>query len=91
MEKEQNKFRFNNEEATFNISMSMIQSGELQTVSVISYKVESTSELLNEERLGVEAQATVIMNFESYGIEEYGSLVAALDRSDVRFKPKKLV
>ena len=30
------------------------------------------------------------MNFESDGIEEYGSLVVAIDRSDVRFKPKKL-
>ena len=30
------------------------------------------------------------MNFDSDCIEEYGSLVAALDRGDVRFKPKKL-
>ena len=30
------------------------------------------------------------MNFESDGIEEYGSLVVALDRGEVRFKPKKL-
>ena len=30
------------------------------------------------------------MNFESDGIEEYGSLVVALDRGDVLFKPKKL-
>lgn len=30
------------------------------------------------------------MNFESDCIEEYGSLVAALDRGDVCFKPKKL-
>ena len=29
------------------------------------------------------------MNFESDCIEEYKSLVAALDRGDVRFKPKK--
>ena len=40
--------------------------------------------------LGVEALATVIMNFDSDCIEEYGSLVAALDRGDDRFKPKKL-
>ena len=40
--------------------------------------------------LGVEALATVIMNFDSDCIEEYGSLVVALDRGDVRFKPKKL-
>ena len=29
------------------------------------------------------------MNFDSDCIEEYESLVAALDRGDVRFKPKK--
>ena len=31
----------------------------------------------------------MIINFESDCIEEYGSLVAALDRGDVWFKPKK--
>ena len=42
-----------------------------------------------EERLGVEELAAVIMNFDSDCIEEYKSSVAALDRGDVRFKPKK--
>ncbi|WP_353806038.1 hypothetical protein, partial [Acinetobacter baumannii] len=37
---------------------------------------------------GVEALAAVIMNFDSECIEEYGPLVAALDRGNVRFKPK---
>ena len=32
------KFRFNNEEATFNICRSMRQSSELQSVSVVSYQ-----------------------------------------------------
>ena len=32
----------------------------------------------------------MIMKFESDCSEEYGSLVAALDRGDVRFKPEKL-
>ena len=32
------KFRLNNEKATFNICRSMRQSGELQSVSVVSYK-----------------------------------------------------
>ena len=32
------KFLLNNEEATFNICRSMRQSGELQSVSAISYK-----------------------------------------------------
>ena len=32
----------------------------------------------------------MIMNFESDGIEEYGSLVAALERGEFQSKPKKL-
>ena len=48
-----------------------------------------TFEIQIEERLGVEALAAVIMNFDSDCTEEYESLVAALDRGDVRFKPKK--
>lgn len=39
------KFLLNNEETTFNISRSMRRSGELQLVSVISYKVKSSSEV----------------------------------------------
>ena len=39
------KFRLNNEEVTFNICLSMRQSGELQTVSAISYRVENLSEV----------------------------------------------
>ena len=38
MEKGQMTFRLNNEEATFNICRTMRQSGELQSVSVISHK-----------------------------------------------------
>ena len=38
MEKGQMKFRLNNEEATFNICRSMMQSGELQSVSDVSYR-----------------------------------------------------
>ena len=58
-------------------------------VYAISYTVEDASEVQIEERLGVEALAAVIMNFDSDGIEEYGSFVAALDRGNVHFKPKK--
>ena len=43
MGKGQMKFRLNNEEVTFNICRSMKQSGELQMVYAISYRVESTS------------------------------------------------
>ena len=38
IEKGQMKFRLNNYEATFNICRSMRKSGELQSVSAISYK-----------------------------------------------------
>ena len=77
-EKGQMKFRLNNEEVTFNICRSMRQSGDLQSVSVISYRVDESSEVQTEERLGVELLAAVIMNFDIDSIVEYGSLVATL-------------
>ena len=40
VEKGQMKFRLNNEEVTFNICRSMRHSGEIQSVSAISYKVK---------------------------------------------------
>ena len=89
MQKGQMKFWLNNEKVTFNICRSMTLSGELQSVFAISYNMGETSETQIEERLGVEALVAVIMNFDSNCIEEYESLVAALDRGDVRFKPKK--
>ena len=49
MEKGQMKFRLNNEEATFNICRSMRQSGELQSVYVISYKEKMKKE--NEQKI----------------------------------------
>ena len=48
-----------------------------------------SSETQIEKNLGVKALAAVIMNFDNACIEEYESLVSALDRGDVRFKPKK--
>ena len=56
----------------------MIQRGEIQMISFISYRVESMFEVQIKKRLGVEALEVVIMNFESDCIDEYGSLVAAL-------------
>ncbi|KAG5615068.1 hypothetical protein H5410_014892 [Solanum commersonii] len=56
------------------------QSGELQTVSAITYRVESGSEVQIEERLGIEALAAIMINFDSDGIEEYDELVATLDK-----------
>ena len=44
-----------------------------------------TSETQIEERLGVEVSVEVIINFYSDCIEEYESLVTALNRGDVRF------
>ena len=75
---------------TFDISMSVRKSGDIKLVSAISYRVEKSFEAEIEECLGVEALAEVIMNFDSDFIQEYGSLVATLDRGYVRFKPKKL-
>ena len=46
------KFRLNNEGATFNICRSMRQSGELQSVSAISYKekIKKNHDLQSEKR-----------------------------------------
>ncbi|XP_069154582.1 uncharacterized protein [Solanum lycopersicum] len=62
------------------ILRSMRQSGEIQLVCAISYRVEKSSEVQIEEHLGVEALAAVIMNFDSDCIKENESLVATLDR-----------
>ena len=45
MEKGLMKFLLNNEKATFKICRSMRQSGEIQSVFSISYKVEKSSEV----------------------------------------------
>ena len=58
-------FRLNNEEETFNISRTMKQIGEVRMVSFISYRVEILSKVQIDERLGFEALAAVIMNFDS--------------------------
>ena len=67
----------------------MRQSGELQSVSTIPYKVGKSSKTHIKERLGVEVLAAVIMNIHNDCIEEYGSLVLAIDHGDVLFKSKK--
>ena len=48
------------------------------------------SEVQINESLGAEELEAIIMNFESDGTEEYGSLVMALEKSKYQFKPKKL-
>ena len=45
MDKGKIKFWLNNEEVTFNICRSMRQSGELQSISSISYNIGETSEI----------------------------------------------
>ena len=84
------KFRLNNEEATFYMCRSIKQSGELQKIFSISYRVENVPEVQIEVRLSVEALEEVIMNFDSVGIEEYDAFVDTLERNKYRSKPKKL-
>ena len=57
MDKGKMNLGLNNEEATIYICRSMRQNGELRSVSAISYKVESSSEVQIKERLGVKALA----------------------------------
>uniref|UniRef100_M1DTH2 Integrase core domain containing protein n=1 Tax=Solanum tuberosum TaxID=4113 RepID=M1DTH2_SOLTU len=68
---------------------SAIATSELQSVSAITYRVESISEVQVEERLGVEALAAVMMHLDSDGIEEYDKLVAERYKCEYRSKPKK--
>ena len=50
---------------TLNICRSIRQSGEIQSVSSISYNVGESYETQIEELLGVEELAAVIMNFDN--------------------------
>uniref|UniRef100_M1E0F9 Integrase core domain containing protein n=1 Tax=Solanum tuberosum TaxID=4113 RepID=M1E0F9_SOLTU len=70
-------------------SVSFKDDDRLQHYSTIAIRVESETEVQIEERLGVEALAVVMMNFDSDCIEEYDQLVAALDRCEYQSKPKK--
>ena len=55
----------------------MKRSGELQTLSYISYKIESVMEVPIKEKLG-EALEAVILNFDGDGIEECDYFMATL-------------
>ena len=59
-------------------------------MSVVNHIVKQGSDVSIEERLGVDALAAVMMNFEGDGIEDYDELVAALDRFEFHSKPKRL-
>ena len=67
----------------------MKKSGKIQTVSAITYKVESISKVHIEEQLGFEALQGVITNFDSNGIEEYYFFMTALKREEYQSKTKK--
>ena len=69
----------------------MRQSGELQSVSAISYNMGETSETQIEQRLDVEALAAVIMNFNSDCIEEYESLVRLLTEVTFSLNRRNLI
>lgn len=56
----------------------MKQIGEVQSVTAMTYTVDSVSEVQIEETLGVESLVTIVMNFESDDIEDYDEWVAAL-------------
>ncbi|XP_015075911.1 uncharacterized protein LOC107020101 [Solanum pennellii] len=57
---------------------------------ILDCEVESVCEVQIEDQLAVETLATLITNFDSDGIEEYGSLVASLERKAYRSKLQKL-
>ncbi|XP_015158484.1 uncharacterized protein [Solanum tuberosum] len=78
-----------NKEVTFNICRSMKKESDLKSVLVVNHIVERGFEVSIEERLGVDALATVMINFEGDGIEDYDELVATLHRFEFRSKPKK--
>uniref|UniRef100_M1B5N4 Integrase core domain containing protein n=1 Tax=Solanum tuberosum TaxID=4113 RepID=M1B5N4_SOLTU len=52
----------------------------LKSVSVVNHIEKRGSDVSIEERLGVDALAAVMMNFDGDGIEHYDELVAVLDR-----------
>jgi len=66
-----------------------ISSSKELRISIAQGMGVTGSEVQIEERLGVEAVAAVIMNFDSNGIEDYDELIDALDRCEYWPKPKK--
>ncbi|XP_049372643.1 uncharacterized protein LOC125837597 [Solanum verrucosum] len=66
------------------------QESDLKSVSVVNQIMERGSKVSTEERLGVDALAAVVTNFEGDGSEDYDELIAAFDRFKFRSKPTKL-
>lgn len=75
MEREQINFQLNNEEVTFNICKLMKHQSDFNLVFIVNYIVEEKLEVSIEGKLGVEALAVVIMNFDGEGIHEYDELL----------------
>lgn len=48
-------------------------------MSAITYRVDSVFEVQIEEKLAVESLATIMMNFENDGIEDYDKWVDTLE------------
>ncbi|KAH0737555.1 hypothetical protein KY290_036260 [Solanum tuberosum] len=63
------KLRLNNEEITFNICRSMKQENDLKVISMVNHIMQQDSEVSIEERLVVDALATVMMNLIVMGLK----------------------
>ncbi|KAK4724127.1 hypothetical protein R3W88_026906 [Solanum pinnatisectum] len=69
----------------------MKHQSDLKVVHVVNFIVNEQSEVPIKERLGVEALAVVIVNFDGEKIEEYDELVVVLDGVECsRCIPKKM-
>lgn len=78
MKTRQMKFLLNNEQVTFNICQSMKETNDMRVILIIN--IVDEDELVNpiKDRLGVEALAAVIMNFNSDNIDKYDEMASAL-------------
>ncbi|XP_049383860.1 uncharacterized protein LOC125848070 [Solanum stenotomum] len=76
-------------ERSFLAKRSMKEESDLKSVSMVNHIVEQGFDVSMEQRLGVDTLASVMMNFEGDGIEDYDKLVVTLDRFEFCSKPKK--
>ncbi|XP_049355216.1 uncharacterized protein LOC125819833 [Solanum verrucosum] len=74
----------------FFATRSMKHESDLKSMFEVNHIAGQESEVSIEERLGVDVLATVMINFDSDGIDEYDELDVVLDRFEFRFKPKRL-
>ncbi|XP_059277534.1 uncharacterized protein LOC132031568 [Lycium ferocissimum] len=89
VERDDLKFRMNDEEITFYICKSMEQPVDMSVVSVINTIDEATETTVDHEHLG-EMLAAVIMNYEGEREEEFEETVNALiGLGSYHYNPKK--